>query len=186
MSPRDFPVAPPRVPVLLLPAIACVVALGVLAGVLVAAHASRNEWLRASPAFGVVMLVLPLLAWRISRRSVRLDEAGLHVHRLPWSRAISLDELDLGRAQVLDLSRHPDLQPTIKLIGTRLPGYRSGHFRLRHGARASLAITDPGRVLVLPRRDGNFVMLSLESPGALLEALQRAAARAGDLRGAGR
>jgi hypothetical protein len=34
-------------------------------------------------------------------------------------------------------------------------------------------------VLVLPRRDGNYVMLRLENPGALLDALRRAGARRG-------
>ena len=179
MSPRDFPIVPPGIATLLLPVFACVACLGLLVGVLLAAHASQQEWLHASPAFICVLVVVPLVAWRIARRSVRLDDRGLHVHRLPWSRAIAVADLDLDRAEVVDLSQHASLKPTLKLIGSRMPGYRSGHFRLRNGARASLAITDPRRVLVLPRRDGNYVMLSLENPGALLEALRRAANRRG-------
>jgi hypothetical protein len=179
VSPRDFPVVPPGAFTLLFPAVVCVSCLGLLAGVLVFAHAGQQDWLRASPAFAVVLLALPLAAWRISRRSVRLDERGLDVHRLPWSRVIPVAELELDRAEVIDLSQHRELRPTLKLIGSRMPGYRSGYFRLRNGARASLAITDPRRVLVLPRRNGNYVMLSLENPGALLEALRRASARRG-------
>jgi hypothetical protein len=179
VSPRDFPVLSPGVPALLLPVLVCLSALGVLAGVLLATHAGQKDWLGALPAFAAVLLVLPLLAWRVSRRSVRLDDRGLDVHRLPWSRVIPVAELDLDRAEVLDLSQHASLRPTIKLIGSRMPGYRSGYFRLRNGARASLAITDMRRVLVLPRRDGNYVMLSLENPGALLDALRRAGARRG-------
>jgi hypothetical protein len=179
MSPRDFPLAAPGLRVVLLPIAIGVSALCVLVGTLLAAHAGMQDWLRASPPFALVLLVLPLVAWRMNSRKVRLDDRGLDVHRLPWSRAVPLAELDLQRAQVVDLSQHRELQPTIKLMGSRVPGYRSGHFRLRNGARASLAITDPKRVLVLPRHNGNYLLLSVESPGALLDALRRAAERRG-------
>ena len=179
MSARDFPIVPAGPLAMLVPVIAGASALALLAGVLIAGDAKTDDWLRASPPFFLVLLVMPVVAWRVARRSVRLDERGLDVHRLPWSRPVPIADFDLDRAEIVDLSRHAALKPTIKLIGSRMPGYRSGHFRLRNGARASLAVTDERRVLVLPRRNGNYVMLSVESPAALLEALRRAAARRG-------
>jgi hypothetical protein len=179
MSPRDFPIAAPGRGAILLPIAACVSALGVLSGVLVATHAGVRDWLHASPAIACVFVALPLVAWRISARRVRLDARGLDVHRLPWSRKVAVADLDLERAEIVDLAQRPGLQPTLKLVGSRMPGYRSGYFRLRNGARASLVLTGTQRVLVLPRRDGNYVLLSLEAPGALLEALRRAADRRG-------
>jgi D-alanyl-D-alanine carboxypeptidase len=47
-------------------------------------------------------------------------------------------------------------------------------FRLRDKRRASVLLTDLQRVLVLPRRDGSVLMLSLQRPEALLQALRRA------------
>ena len=179
MSPRDFPLAAPGRSPILLPLAAGGAAIGVLFGVLLATHATPRDWLHASPAIACVLLALPLVAWRISSRHVRLDDRGLDVHRLPWSRKVAVADLDLDRAEIVDLKQRPDLQPTLKLVGSRMPGYRSGYFRLRNGARASLALTGTQRVLVLPRRDGSYVLLSLESPGALLEALRRAADRRG-------
>ena len=61
----------------------------------------------------------------------------------------------------------------MKVAGTRAPGYRAGRFRLRDGRWASVIITDPHRVLVLPLRDGGVVMLSLQRGEALLEAMRR-------------
>ena len=138
MSPRDFPIVPPGMATMLFPLVVGLSAIGVLAGVLLAGHASPQDWLRAAPPFVLVFLVLPLLVWRIFRRSVRLDARGLDVHRLPWSRPIPVSEFDLERAEVVDLSQQAALQPTLKLIGSRMPGYRAGHFRLRNGARASV------------------------------------------------
>jgi hypothetical protein len=170
---------PPAAYALLVPAAVSIACLAGLVGVLLSVHAGAQDWLRASPAFAAVLVLLPLAAWRIARRSVRLDARGLDVFRLPWSRVIPVAELELDRAEVVDLAQRPPLRPTLKLVGSRVPGYCSGYFRLRGGARAAVAITDARRVLVLPRRNGNYVLLSLENPASLLEALRRAAARRG-------
>jgi hypothetical protein len=45
-------------------------------------------------------------------------------------------------------------------------------FRLRDKRRASVLVTDTSRVLVLPKRDGSVILLSLQRPEALLEALR--------------
>jgi hypothetical protein len=55
-----------------------------------------------------------------------------------------------------------------------MPGYRSGWFWLRDKRRAYLVLTDWKRVLALPKRDGGIVLLSLQRPEALLDALRRA------------
>jgi len=107
------------------------------------------------------------------RRDVRLDEAGLRLRTLPWRSTVKLADLDLERAEIVDLNSRTELMPRIKLMGSRLPGYRSGVFRLRDKRRASVLVTDTRRVLVLPKRDGTVILLSLQRPEALLDALRR-------------
>ena len=172
MSRRDYPVVPPGIGTLLLPPLVGLACLALLIGVFVAGDAKMEDWIRALPVFPCVLL-LCLLTWNMAHRRVSVGELGLQVHGFPWSRPIAASSFDLDRAQVIDLARDKSLAPVFKLFGSRLPGYRAGHFRLRNGKRASLVITDTRRVLVLPRTDGNFVMLSVEQPQALLDALRR-------------
>src|SRR5690606_28256729 len=55
---------------------------------------------------------------------------GAHRQRL------SLPELDLERARVLDLDEHLDFRPRLKTNAALLPGFQAGWYRLRDGSRA--------------------------------------------------
>ena len=75
-------------------------------------------------------------------------------------------------AVVFDLRQEPGLQPTVKLAGSRLPGFRSGWFWLRDGRKAYVLSTTGSRVLYLPRKDGNALLLGMERPDALLQSVR--------------
>lgn len=171
MSPRDFELQPPPTYVLALPLlIGLLMPLG-----LVALALSANEpeaWLATTPVLLLVPLAL-LMARSMFGRSVRLSDAGLRIRSLPWPRTIPLSDFDLERAAIVDLASRPELMPVLKLMGTRLPGLRDGRFRLRDKRQASVFLTELRRVLVLPLRDGKLVMLSLQRPDALLQAMTR-------------
>ena len=124
-------------------------------------------------AFASMPVIAGLIAMDMMRRDVRLDEAGLRLRTLPWRSTVKVADLDLERAEIVDLNSRSELMPRTKLMGSRLPGYRSGVFRLRDKRRASVLVTDTRRVLVLPKRDGTVILLSLQRPEALLEALRR-------------
>jgi hypothetical protein len=125
------------------------------------------------PAVFVAIAITALLAWAIRHPRVRLDDGVLQVGRLPRLRARAAD-FALDAARIVDLDAERPLHPTFRLLGTSLPGYRTGWFWLRDGSRAFLALTDRRRVLVLPRLAGGPVLLSLRQPDALLDALRRA------------
>ena len=72
----------------------------------------------------------------------------------------------------------PTLRPLLNTFGTAMPGYSAGHFRLRDRSRGFLLLTDRRKVLALPERGGRTLLLSLERPQALLDALQAVAAPA--------
>jgi hypothetical protein len=48
----------------------------------------------------------------------------------------------LGGARRVGLSREVDLQPAGRTLGTGLPGYQAGWFRLRNGEKALLYLTN--------------------------------------------
>lgn len=112
------------------------------------------------------------------RRSVTLERGVLVVRATFYTQRIPIGQLVLEQARVVDLREHTELRPRLKLNGYALPGFQAGHFRAglfspgRH-QRLFCLVTDPRRVLALPERSGRTVLLSLEQPQALLDALRR-------------
>jgi hypothetical protein len=126
----------------------------------------------AVPAIFVLVAVLFGFAWILRHPRVRLQDGELQVGRFPRLR-VRPSQLDLQAARVVDLDGETSLQPIIRLVGTSMPGLHSGWFWLRDKSRAFLLVTDRRRVLVLPRREGGPVLLSLVRPESLLDALRR-------------
>jgi hypothetical protein len=118
-------------------------------------------------------LVAGFLMQQVFRRKFRLSPAGLRLRTLPFPRTVPVSSFDLERAEIVDLGKRPELMPKYKLAGTRMPGLSSGKFYLRDKRRASVFLTELRKVLLLPLRDGTVVMLSLQRPEALLDALRR-------------
>ena len=122
------------------------------------------------------MLLLPVvglgLAFTLMRRGVRLSDEGLRLRSFPWPRTIPVAAFDMERAEIANLDTRRELRPRWKIMGTRIPGFHEGRFRLADKRYASVLLTDLRRVLVLPRRDGGVVLLSLQRPEALLSAMR--------------
>lgn len=131
---------------------------------------------RAEPRILLFLPVLPLpavvIAILIRRRRVEIEAGELRVHAGMYSRRIAPGELDLADARIIDLRERTELRPVLKLMATRLPGLKLGHFRLRDRSRAFVLLTDPSRVLVLNERSGRRLLVSVDKPQALLEALR--------------
>ncbi|MEO8160693.1 MAG: PH domain-containing protein [Arenimonas sp.] len=172
MTPQDYPLHPAAKPVLLFPLlIGVLVPLGVIAGLVVNGFPQQQL-----PGVALSLLLMPVIgagmAWNLLHLRVRLSDAGLRIRTLPCPRTIPIADMDLERAEIADLNSRSDLMPVFKIAGTRLPGYRAGLFRLGDKRRASVLLTELRRVLVLPRRDGRVLLLSVERPEALLQALR--------------
>ena len=145
----------------------------VLLALLATTAPPAGEWPRLLASVLILPCIAGVLVWSIYRRRIWLREGSLGYGFLPWQR-VALAALDLDAARVLNLDDAKDLQPVLKLAGIGLPGYRSGWFWLRNRRRAYVVLTQWQRVLMLPRRDGVLILLSLQRPDALLAALQRA------------
>lgn len=64
-------------------------------------------------------------------------------------------------------------------MGTGLPGYQAGWFRLTNGERALLYLTDRRRAVYVPTTAGYSVLLSPAEPDAFVSALRAIAQRRG-------
>ena len=170
---REFAVIAPE-----LHRVALLPTLGLVAGLVGLAFAAREEprlWLLTIP----IALAMLLLVALIRRRRVTLEDDRLRIAGSLHTADVGLAELDLDAARIVDLSTATALRPMFKTFGTSLPGFHAGHFRLRDRSRGFLLLTDRRKVLALPERGGCMLLLSLEKPQALLDALKAVAGAGG-------
>lgn len=168
---REFDtIAPDMRLIAILPALFFV---GVCIAIAIGAFADSRNWL----LLPVALTVAALLFWIVRRRRVVLDGDTLRLSGGVNNHRVAAGELDLERAEVVDLTAPGAPKPAFKTLGTAMPGYRAGHFRMRDRSRAFLIVTDPKRVLHLRERGGRHLLLSLERPQALLDALRAVAER---------
>jgi hypothetical protein len=85
---------------------------------------------------------------------------------------IPADSLRGGAARIVDLANTPELQPGWRRMGTALPGYRAGWFRLRNGEKALIYLTETSRTVYVPTRSGYSVMLTPQRPERFLDRLR--------------
>ncbi len=168
--PSEHPVTPPT------PAAAWTLAAAALVPALVLGYVLLQAPGATSPGAGFAACVLvgttALLAWAFRRRRVVFDGEVLAVTAALFRRRVARDAIDLPRARVVDLAEHTELRPRWKAFGMGLPGYRAGWYFLAGRARGFCLVTDTRGVLWLPLRDGGALLLSLERPQALLDALR--------------
>lgn len=131
-------------------------------------------------AFGLVTVaaVAALTFWGLGRRQVHLDDRGLQVKAAMFSHRVDTTELDLEKARIVDLDERTELRPALKTFGMALPGFHAGWFLLRDRSRGFCLLTSRRRVLWLPTRSGKSLLLSLERPDGLLDALRQVSAPA--------
>lgn len=181
MTNQRFPLPPLGLPAKLLPLLLGGLLPLVLVGVVVLASGHRDgpQWMDILPALALLPVAGLLMAWVTHGRAVELHDGCVVVRRRPVPRAFELAALDLPAARVGDLQADASLRPLVKLIGTRLPGFRSGWFVTRNRQRAFVLATTSLRVAVLPLHDGRLLLLGVERPEALIAALRgEAGARA--------
>lgn len=132
----------------------------------------------AAWSLAVIVLMGIGLGWAFFRRRVELAGNVLDVRSTLYRRRTPVADLLLDQAEVVDLSRDRRYGIRFKTNGYSMPGFYSGHFRLQGGGKGFALVTDRARTLVIPVRGGITLLLSLERPQALLEALRKVAATA--------
>ena len=118
----------------------------------------------------VAALVMTLLGSRGARFEVSPE--GLRLRGDFYGRMIPVAELRTAEARRVDFAAAPELLPRWRTLGTGLPGYQAGWFRLRGGEKALLYLTDRTRAVYVPTTAGYAVVVSPADPDGFLRALQ--------------
>lgn len=119
-----------------------------------------------------VLVLLAWVAWSSQHSRAEIHSDGLRLVGDLWGRKIPFADLDLGSAEILDIQKGDPFQPRGRTMGTGLPGYAAGWFRLRNGDKALVYLTRYDRVVHIPTRQGYRLMLSPENPERFLESLR--------------
>lgn len=128
---------------------------------------------------GVELLLMSAI-WALLDRAMRrhrltLSGDSLEVKTSFYSRIVPLSELRLDQARVVDLHERTEFKPGLKTNGYSVPGFHSGHFRLRNREKAFVAIVGERRALWLPTARNAGLLLQPQQPDALLNRLRELA-----------
>jgi hypothetical protein len=126
---------------------------------------------------GLVLVMLAWIAWSARHSRVEVTDESVRLVGDLWGRSIPIASLDLAAASILRLDSSSEYRPVSRTLGTGMPGYASGWFRLRNGEKALAYLTSSGRVIRIPTSDGYSLLLSVADPEALLGALRERQAR---------
>jgi hypothetical protein len=121
----------------------------------IAPPTGRAMWLVLLIPAVIVALVAGLLTMTVvSSRTARFEVSpeGLRLRGDLYGRLFSADQLRGLSARRVDFAASPELRPQRRTMGTGLPGYRAGWFRLRNGEKARLYLTDSSRAVYIPTR----------------------------------
>lgn len=119
----------------------------------------------------VAALTISMLAAR--RATFEVSNQGLRLRGDFYGRLIPLEHLRVADARRVDFATSPDLRPGMRTMGTGMPGYQSGWFRLRNGESALLYLTDRRKAVLVPTTLGYSVLLSPNQPDEFLATLRR-------------
>lgn len=137
----------------------------------------RAVWLVPLASVCLVLLVIGLVgATLLGTRGARFDVSpeGLRLRGDFYGRMIPIDALRVpgASARRVDFRESPELAPRRRTMGTGLPGYQAGWFRLRNGESALLYLTDRSRAVYVPTTAGYGLLLSPVDPDRFLAALR--------------
>lgn len=120
----------------------------------------------------VVLVALLYTAYSSRNSRVEIDNDRIKLVGDFWGREIPLSLLNVSDARIIDLTKGSEHSPKRRTLGTGLPGYDSGWFRLHNGEKALVYLTKRDDVVYVPTTDGYSLLLSVEEPVRFIEALQ--------------
>jgi hypothetical protein len=120
---------------------------------------------------GVVAL---LIGTAMGSRGAKFEVSteGLRLRGDLYGRLIPAASLRAETIRRVDLAVDTGLAPKWRTMGTAVPGYQSGWYRLKSGEKALLYLTDRKRAVYLATAEGYGVLLSPENPDAFVTAVR--------------
>lgn len=139
---------------------------------------TRALWLIGLIPLLVLLLVIGILWASINgarNATFELSREGLRLRGDWYGRLVPADHLERGMARRIDWTMMPELTPRRRTMGTGLPGYQAGWFRLRNGTRALLYLTDRSKAVYVPTTEGYALLVSPSEPDKFVAALNSGA-----------
>jgi hypothetical protein len=140
----------------------------------IASPSGRPFWILV-PAFVVIAAALAVLVLvTVSGRSARFEVSseGVRLRGDLWGRLVPAASLRVDQARRLDFTTSPELLPGRRTMGTGLPGYQAGWFRLKNGDKALLYLTDRSKAIYIPTTEDYALILSPDDPDGFMAALK--------------
>jgi hypothetical protein len=113
------------------------------------------------------------VATSMRKTRFEISSDGLRIHGDMFGQSLTWRDLDITNARIVQFQTEPGLKPKWKTMGTALPGYSAGWFRLYNKSKALVFLTDRTESVLIPTRKDFSVLLSSENNPALLEALKQ-------------
>lgn len=124
-----------------------------------------------------LMLLFGWIAWSSRHATFEISPDGLRLVGDVWGRRIPAAALQVELARPVDLEREAPLRPVSRRMGTGIPGFAAGWFRLANGDKALIYLTDRHRVAYVPTTEGYVLLLSTAEPERFVRLLRETVRR---------
>lgn len=128
------------------------------------------------PAFLILIGVMILLGLTLAgsrTSSFEVGAFGLRIRGDLYGRTIPASQLHTDSARIVNIEQETAMKPRSRRVGTALPGYSSGWFRLANGEKALVYLTQRTRAVYIPTRAGYSLLLSPGDADGFLAAVKR-------------
>ena len=130
------------------------------------------------PAIAIPVVIIPIIILAVisgTKARFEVSQAGLRISGDFYGRTIPIADIRGGAAKRVDIGVSSEFQPVRRTLGTGLPGYRAGWFRLRDGEKALAYITDSAKAVYVPTRTDFAILLTPDDPDGFLAAIREVA-----------
>ena len=115
-----------------------------------------------------------VMAWHASQTaSFTVSPEGLRLRGDLYGRMIPARQLRIAEARVVPIDRTSEYRPRSRRMGTGMPGYGAGWFRLANGEKSLVYITRGDRAAYVPTTEGYSVLLTVHEPERFVASLKR-------------
>ena len=122
-----------------------------------------------------VLVMMAWLTWSTRNSRVEVEAQSIRLVGDLWGRRIPVEKLRLDEVRHLDLHRDREFGLHRRTMGSGLPGFSSGWFKLRNGEKALVYVTDGRNVICIPTTEGYSLLLSVTEPDRFMARLRQAA-----------
>ena len=126
-------------------------------------------------AYGILLLLGLLFAifyFRSQTSKIVLSGTELQIFGDLTNFKTKLENLELQNAKIINLKLEKNLHAILRTWGVGLPKYVTGWFQLSNSQTGFLFVTDDTKVVHIPTKDQQNLLLSLENPEEFMTALK--------------